>query len=441
MGFTFIKMQIEKLYTIFLEIPKISTDTRKDLKDSIFFCLSGENFNGNQFAAQALKKGASFVVVDDDNYFQDDSRYIFVKNSLEILQQLATHHRKQFNIPLIGITGTNGKTTTKELVTTVLSGKFNITSTDGNLNNHIGVPLTLLQINKQTEIAIIEMGANHIGEIEFLCKIALPNLGILTNIGKAHLEGFGSLEAIKKTKLALYKSVDAQKGQLFVNFDDAVLKSEAQKFHHSSYGQDISFDIHGAISNEFPFLELNWGLKDQSNKYSVHSKLFGNYNFSNIMAAISVGHHFGLTPEEVSTSLENYLPQNNRSQFIIGEKNELILDAYNANPESLKVALVNFSNDEHTHKAVILGDMFELGEFASQEHKIILESLKNKPFILTVLVGPLFKQFENGYPDFQFYENTIEFIADIKSLNINQMRILIKGSRGIKLEIIKNYLI
>lgn len=434
-------MQIENLYALFLKYPKISTDTRKDLKDSIFFCLSGENFNGNIFAAQALEKGALYVVVDDDNYHQNNSRYLFTDNSLKLLQQLATHHRKQFSIPIIGITGTNGKTTTKELITAVLSSKHSLTATQGNFNNHIGVPLTLLQINKKTEIAVIEMGANHPDEIEFLCEMATPNYGILTNIGKAHLEGFGSLEAIKKTKLALYKSVAAQKGKVFVNYDDSFLLSEAQNIANSSYGQDTNFDIHGTVSNEFPFLELRWGTKNQENKYSIQSKLFGKYNFSNIMAAIAVGYNFGLSPEEISKSIEEYLPQNNRSQFIVGERNELILDAYNANPESLKVALANFSSDQHSRKVVILGDMFELGTFAPQEHKIILDSLKSKPFNLNLLVGPLFKQFENDYPSFHFYENTTDLITQIESLNIKQSRVLIKGSRGIKLEVLQDYLI
>jgi len=432
---------IENLYALFLKYPKISIDTRKDVKDSIFFCLSGENFNGNQFASQALEKGAAFVLVDDKNYLKDNSQYILVNNSLKTLQDLATHHRKQFSIPIIGITGTNGKTTTKELITAVLSLKYTLTATQGNLNNHIGVPLTLLQINKQTEIAVIEMGANHPDEIEFLCKMAIPNYGILTNIGKAHLEGFGSLEAIKKTKLALYKSVATKKGKVFVNYDDSVLLNEVQNIANSSYGQDTNFDIHGTVSNEFPFLELRWGTKNQENRYSVQSKLFGKYNFSNIMAAIAVGYNFGLPPEEISKAIEEYLPQNNRSQFIVGERNELILDAYNANPESLTLALANFSGDQHLKKVVILGDMFELGDFAPQEHKTILELVKDKPFYQNIFIGPLFKQFEKDYPDFYFYENTASLIVQIESLHIKQSRVLIKGSRGVKLEVLQDYLI
>ncbi len=441
MGLIFIKMQIEELYSYFLKFPKIGTDTRKELKNSIFFCLSGENFNGNQFATQALEKGAAYVVIDDKNYLQNDLRFILVKNSLETLQKLAKYHRQKFTIPIIGITGSNGKTTTKELVTTVLSQHFSVISTEGNLNNHIGVPLTLLKIKEQTEIAIVEMGANHPYEIEFLCNIALPDYGIITNIGKAHLEGFGSLDIIKRTKLALYQSVKSRRGKVFVNFDDSLLKNEAQDISYISFGTSSNFDIHGQITNGFPLLEIIWGLKNQEQKHKISSKLFGDYNLSNILAAISVGNYFGLSPEKISSVLENYFPQNNRSQFIQGINNELIMDAYNANPSSLSIALANFAKDTHPNKAVIFGDMFELGTFAPEEHKTILELLKDMPFKLTILIGYIFKQFELEYPDFHFYNNTIEFIEHINSLNIKQMRILIKGSRGVKLEVLQDYLI
>jgi len=434
-------MKIEKLYALFLKFPKISTDTRVDIKDSIFFCLSGENFDGNQFAGKAIEKGASFVVIDNKKYLQNDSKFILVHNTLETLQLLASYHRKLFNIPVIGITGTNGKTTSKELITKVLSEKYEVTSTQGNFNNHIGVPLTLLQINQQTDIAVIEMGANHPNEIEFLCSLALPNYGIITNIGKAHLEGFKSFENIKHTKLALYRAVKEQKGKLFVNFDDKVLKLESEGISNLSYGSQKEYDIHGLVYKEFPFLEIQWGLKNLEKKYTVKSNLFGNYNISNLLAAITVSHFFKISPEVISTALENYLPQNNRSQFIKGNNNELIMDAYNANPESLKVALDNFRKDDYTNKALILGDMFELGSFANEEHKTILNSLVDSPFKLILFVGPLFKQFKSEYPDFYFYENTSELILHINSLKITQMRILIKGSRGVKLEVLKDYLI
>lgn len=434
-------MQIEELYTLFLQFPKIETDTRKEIKQCIFFCLSGENFNGNQFAEAAIAKGAAYVIVDDKNFWKNDSQWILVDNSLKTLQQLANYHRNQFKIPIIGITGSNGKTTTKELVATVLATKYNTLATQGNLNNHIGVPLTLLRINKKTEIAVIEMGANHANEIEFLCSISQPNFGLITNIGKAHLEGFGSLETIKKTKLALYKSVAAQNGKLFVNFDDSLLKQESRAYSVVSYGTDMAFDIHGCIAKAFPFLGIEWGFKLDANRHIINSNLFGTYNFPNLMAAVAVGSYFDIPPEKISFALETYQPQNNRSQLIKGEHNELIMDAYNANPESLKLALANFEKDEHRNKAVILGDMFELGDFAFDEHKTILDSLVNLPFRKVILIGPLFKQFETKYSNFLFYNNTSDFIQNRNKLDISHMRILIKGSRGIKLETIQDYLL
>lgn len=433
-------MQIEELYTLFLQFPKVETDTRKEIGQSIFFCLSGENFNGNQFADAAIEKGAAYVIIDDKKYWKDDSRWILVEDSLKTLQELALYHRNHFKIPVLGITGSNGKTTTKELVSTVLATKYTTIATHGNLNNHIGVPLTLLRINQKTEIAVIEMGANHPDEIEFLCTIALPNFGLITNIGKAHLEGFGSLEIIKKTKLALYKSVAIQKGKLFVNFDDTLLKQESIPYSVISYGKETNFDFHGKISNQHSFLSVDWGFKNEENNYIINSKLFGIYNFPNIMAAIAVGSYFDISPKNISSAIENYQPQNNRSQFIKGKNNELIMDAYNANPESLSIALSNFDKDQHPNKAVILGDMFELGNFAFKEHKTILDSLQNYPFQKIVLIGPLFKQFESKYNDFLFFENTDAFLAKRVNLNLNKMRILIKGSRGIKLEAIQDYL-
>lgn len=434
-------MQIEKLHKLFTSYPLIATDTRKELKGSIFFCLSGDNFNGNKFAEQAIEKGAAYVVVDDKNHWKDLPSYILVDDSLKTLQSLALFHRKQFSIPLIGITGTNGKTTTKELIAAVLSSKYNIIATPGNFNNHIGVPLTLLQITEETEIAVVEMGANHPDEIEFLCQLALPNHGVITNIGKAHLEGFGSLEAIKRTKLALYKAVATQQGVLFVNYDDSVLKKESKGLYAFSYGSRKEYDIQGKITNEFPFLEMNWGFKSKERLIHLKTNLFGSYNFTNVMAAVAIGQHFQLSPKEISTAISKYQPKNNRSQFIKGDKNELILDAYNANPESLNIALNNFAKDKFTDKVVILGDMFELGKFASAEHKLILESLSRKLFIKIILVGKEFKKFENNYPDFSFYENTSDLVKELESIKLFNKRILIKGSRGVKLEVLQDYLL
>ncbi len=436
MGFNFIRMSIEELHLLFLTYPKVCTDTRKELKNSLFFCLSGENFNGNSFAAQALQNEAAYVVVDDKNYWVDDSRYIVVENALKTLQQLARFHRNQFNIPVLGITGTNGKTTTKELVTTVLSKKFKLTSTSGNFNNHLGVPLTLLQITKETEIAVIEMGANHRGEIAFLCELARPQLGILTNIGKAHLEGFGSLEAIKETKLALYKAVRLENGKVFYNADDPFLTQASTELNRISYGEKSANDIHGKTTNSFPFLEFSWGFKNTKSAFKVNTNLIGDYNLSNLMAAIAVGIHFGIEPKSICESLQDYYPQNNRSQFVQGNNNELILDAYNANPASVKAALENFKSDQQPNKSVIIGDMFELGQFSEMEHKQILDLLKSMHFSSTYLVGTRFKQWEAKYPDFVFFENTDSAQAFLTDFPLKNHRILIKGSRGVKLEVL-----
>ncbi|MBN1651205.1 MAG: UDP-N-acetylmuramoyl-tripeptide--D-alanyl-D-alanine ligase [Bacteroidales bacterium] len=434
-------MQIEELYTLFLTYPKIETDTRKEVKQSLFFCLSGENFNGNQFADEATEKGAAYVIVDDKNYWRNDSRWILVDHSLNTLQELALYHRNQFKIPIIGITGSNGKTTSKELIAAVLSTKYNTIATQGNLNNHIGVPLTLLRLTSETEIAVIEMGANHPDEIAFLCALSLPTFGLITNIGKAHLEGFGSLEIIKRTKLALYKSVANQKGKLFVNFDDQLLKQEAQAYSAVSYGKDNIYDFHGRITKEYPFLAIEWGFKNKDSKHTINSRLFGNYNFPNLMAAVAIGNYFDISPEQIAFALAAYQPQNNRSQLIKGKQNELIMDAYNANPESLKLALANFERDEYPKKVVILGDMFELGDYAFEEHKIILDSLLQAHFGKVILIGSIFKQFEKKYTNFVFFENTADFIQNRNQLNIKNMRVLIKGSRGIKLETIQKYLL
>lgn len=434
------KMYLTEIYNRFIQYPLISTDTRKELRNSLFFCLSGENFNGNQFAKQALENGAAYVVLDDKNYYIEDSRYILVENCLETLQSLAKHHRSHFNIPLIGITGSNGKTTTKELISEVLKKNYSIVSTEGNLNNHIGVPLTLLRINYQTDIAVVEMGANHADEIEFLCKIALPNYGIITNIGKAHLEGFGSLEVIKRTKLALYRAVKKQKGIVFVNFEDSLLRTEAVNLNTISYGFQKEFNVAGQILSEFPFLEMNWGIKNNKEKFNIKSQIFGAFNFPNLMAAIAVGNYFGISGPTISKAIESYTPKNNRSQFVKGNTNELIMDAYNANPSSMNIAIQNFLKDKHPKKMVILGDMFELGDFALIEHELILKSLVNTDLIKVILIGPLFHTFNKIYPNFYFYQSAQELINSLNSHIFKDMRILIKGSRGIKLEVLENYL-
>jgi UDP-N-acetylmuramoyl-tripeptide--D-alanyl-D-alanine ligase len=434
-------MQIEELYSLFKSYPQIVTDTRKNVKNSLFFCLSGENFNGNKFAEMALHLGAAYVIIDDQSYLKKDKRYILVPNSLKTLQELAKYHRQQFDIPVIGVTGTNGKTTTKELLSTVLSEKYEVVATQGNFNNHLGVPLSLLRINQKTEIAIIEMGANHPGEIAFLCQLAQPNYGLITNIGKAHLEGFKSLENIQKTKLALYSSVKEQKGKLFVNRDDTFLYEKAKAQEYISYGKTEKAHVNARLKQDFPFLSIEWKMKNQQAYKPIHSNLFGNYNFYNLLAAIAVATAFKVSETQIRNGLENYFPENNRSQFLKGDKNELILDAYNANPESMKLAIDNFRKDSTMNKAVVLGDMFELGDYSQTEHQTILKQLQEASFKKTILVGDEFLKFESLYPNFHFFKDTTSLSKQIDLLSLNQMRILIKGSRGVKLEVLKDALL
>lgn len=425
---------IDTLYQKFLESSQVSTDTRSLQGGELFFCLSGESFNGNKFATQALEKGAYYVVLDDEHYFTDPSRMILVKDALRTLQDLASFHRDQLNIPIIGITGTNGKTTTKELLAAVLSSHFNISFTKGNLNNHIGVPISLLKITAQHEIGIIEMGANHLGEIEELCNIAKPNLGIITNIGHAHLEGFGSYENIKTTKLALYHSVAQVGGIVFVNAMDEVLISNSNTIDRRTYGQDEKAQTTVALCSQHISLEFVWDHKN------IKTHLFGHYNLLNAAAAISVASYFNIPHEKIAKALEAYVPSNNRSQIEEGENNELILDAYNANPDSMNGAIQFFEQVDYDKKMVVLGDMLELGDFEHSEHLRVLNKLLEYSFKKVILVGQAFFKFSDHYADFLFFKSSEEAKAHFESNGVNRYKILLKGSRGIKLEILKEVL-
>ncbi|MFT4662851.1 MAG: UDP-N-acetylmuramoyl-tripeptide--D-alanyl-D-alanine ligase, partial [Patiriisocius sp.] len=363
-------MKLEKLYSLFLENPKISTDTRKITEGSIFFALKGDNFNGNKYAEEALEKGASYAIIDEEKYRKSDN-FIIVDDVLKALQDLATYHRSQLTIPVIGLTGSNGKTTTKELIRAVLSQKHNCLATVGNLNNHIGVPLTILSITKEHEIAIIEMGANHVGEIESLCRIALPNFGLITNIGRAHIGEFGGFDNIIKAKTELYKTMlqsnkhlifDSSEEQnddrvIFVNGDDMLLmdKSDGRKRH--TYGSKSMYDTEGVYHSQDPFLNVSWESKD----ILIKTQLIGKYNTDNILAAVAIGEHFNVSDNMIKEALENYTPTNNRSQIQKTAKNTLIMDAYNANPSSVEVAIENLLTMEANKKFFILGDMLELG--------------------------------------------------------------------------------
>ncbi|NTW34349.1 MAG: UDP-N-acetylmuramoyl-tripeptide--D-alanyl-D-alanine ligase [Bacteroidetes bacterium] len=423
---------IEYLYSLFIKHPHICTDTRNVSQGSIFFALKGENFNANKFAEDAIKNGSSYAVIDEPEYKKNDN-YILVENVLDTLQQLAAWHRKQLTIPIIGITGTNGKTTTKELIFSVLSKKYNTSATKGNFNNHIGVPLSILDISKNIDIAIIEMGANHIGEIGELCKIALPDFGIITNIGKAHIEGFGSLEGIVNTKKELYDSVRLSHGKVFVCKDSSLLLKLSEDIERLTYGVFPDSDCRGEIEESNPLLKVKWYCKSEKKVINISTKLVGYFNFENVMAAICVGEYFGVCSEDIKNAIENYTPSNNRSQFIKTKKNTIIMDAYNANPSSMEASVRNFLQNSFDNKLAIIGDMLELGVDAEKEHKKIIDLLENSDLNKVLLVGKHFSELKisKKFTAFPGVNEAAEWIA---KEGINGYNILIKGSRGIKLE-------
>jgi len=427
---------VADLYSYYIKNPVVCTDTRDIKEGSIFFALKGDNFNANQFAEQALDSGCSLVVIDEANYQKDD-RYFLVDDVLTTLQALANYHRKQLSIPIISITGTNGKTTSKELLNAVLSQKYKVLATKGNLNNHIGVPLTLLNITSQHEIAIIEMGANHQGEIAQLCAIAEPDFGMITNIGKAHLEGFGGYEGVVKAKSELYHFIKQKKGKLFVNNDNKLLLQLSEGIDKISFGTSETVDFTGKFIESNPFVKLKCKAKNDiqaiDEKPIITTQLIGNYNFENILAAACIGHFFDVSEEQIINGLENYIPSNNRSQVFQTQSNLLLLDAYNANPSSMSAAIENFAQMNQPNKMAILGDMLELGEDSAAEHTIIVDLLNKKNITNVLLVGPLFKEAAKSIKAKTFSDSD-EVITYLKEHPIKNNTILIKGSRGIKLE-------
>lgn len=432
---------MEKIYRQFLESSGISTDTRTLIKDEMFFCLKGENFNGNKFAQAALEKGAKYVIIDDKDYWINE-RTILVENALLCLQNLANHHRKQFDIPIIGITGSNGKTTTKELISHLLSQQYNVLATKGNLNNHIGVPLTLLQLNHTHEIAIIEMGANHPGDIQELCNIAQPNYGIITNIGKAHLEGFKNIEGVIETKTALYRSVAINKGTLFINADDTILtknKPEEVKIEYYSGQEKDATIINGQLIQLTPLINLSWTDKSQYQSPELHTKIIGEYNFYNLIAAIAISKYFQVSNDNINQGIETYSNENNRSQLKETDRNQLIMDAYNANPSSVNSAINSFIKVSHSKKIMILGDMFELGEESPDEHRNII-TLAIQSGIQTFFIGERYyaQKIESSLID--FYRTKEEMIQQIETNPLQDSLILLKGSRGMALETLVEYL-
>jgi UDP-N-acetylmuramoyl-tripeptide--D-alanyl-D-alanine ligase len=424
-------MKIEELYEIFLRYPSVSTDTRNIKNGSIFFALRGANFDGNNFAQESLKKGASYAIVDNPDVVKG-SQYLLVDDVLTVLQKLAAYHREKTGIPILAITGTNGKTTTKELISTILSKKFNTVYTKGNLNNHIGVPLTLLEINKNTEVAIVEMGANHPGEIKTLCEIADPDFGLITNIGKAHLEGFGSFDGVKNTKAELYRYLENKKGQIFINSDNSILTSLAgNSIQKIKYGTSEKVFLRGDVIDHAPFLNVRvWFTKGV---LYLNSHLIGNYNFENILAAACVGKFFGVDPLKIQEAIKEYHPDNNRSQLIKKGSNTIIMDAYNANPTSMQASIKNFFSIPGEPKCLILGDMLELGNSSAEEHQNIVDYLLSFSFEKGFLIGNHFPGTVFSNP-IQGFKNTDSFISYLKENPIKNSLILIKGSRGIKLE-------
>ena len=430
---------INEIYDHFLIHPEISTDTRNIKQGAIFFALRGENFNGNKFADMAVRNGASMAIVDEYEISNPEKKIFYVEDTLKSLQELAVMHRRKFSIPVLGITGTNGKTTTKELIGSVLSKKYRIIATQGNYNNHIGVPLTILRITNNTQFAIIEMGANHIGEIASLCKISDPDYGIITNIGMAHLEGFGSFEGVIKAKGELYKYILHKDGKIFVNSGDEVLNKISTLNTSIIYG--VGSNISGRIIDIDPTLKMEIYYENENIKNSIiiNSLLAGKYNLDNILAAFAIGKYFEVPADQIKIAIESYQPGNIRSQIKITDKNKLIIDAYNANLTSMQKALENFHEIKDQNKFLILGDMFELGKYSEQAHKEILNLVDTLGFKNYFLVGKEFINVSkmNINNTFLQVSDLIEFI---KEHPLKDKTILIKGSRGVGLERVIDYL-
>jgi UDP-N-acetylmuramoyl-tripeptide--D-alanyl-D-alanine ligase len=426
--------QLQKIYEAYLlSGQKICTDTRKLEKGALFFALRGPNFNANELAEQAIELGCSLAIIDDEN-FASIGKTILVNDVLKTLQDLANFHRKQLTIPVLGITGSNGKTTSKELINAVLSKKFKTLATLGNLNNHIGVPITLLSITKEHEFAIIEMGANHQGEINMLCEIAEPDFGVITNIGKAHLEGFGGIEGVKKGKSEIYKYIAKKNGKIFLHGDDEVLQELAKENDKITYGTKKLYDVVGKLKQDNEKVYFAWRTRynvfQLSSADFVPTNIVGIYNYYNLLCAACVGNYFSVADESINEALSEYTPTNNRSQLHQTEKNKLILDYYNANPTSMKAAIENFASLNVENKCLILGDMLELGEDSVNEHKEIINLLQAKNLNDYYLVGPIFKGISNK----NSFSNSDEAKNYLQTIHLANKLILIKGSRGIKLE-------
>ena len=425
-------MELETLYEIYKQHPVVTTDSRDCPQGSLFFALKGETFDGNAFAGKALEQGCAYAVVDDETVVpQGDERYILVDDVLKTLQDLAHYHREQFSIPVLEVTGTNGKTTTKELIAAVLSKKYNVLYTQGNFNNHIGVPKTLLRLTAEHTFAVIETGANHPGEIETLAKIVDPDFGIITNVGKAHLEGFGSFEGVIKTKGELYDYLRAKHGTVFLDYDNIYLKNIADGLHQIFYGApcDEVLSVEGELIDCTPYLRFKWHPAG-GEWQEVNTHLIGSYNLKNAMAAAVIGRTFGVSVEDINEAISGYVPTNNRSQLVETADNKLVVDAYNANPTSMKAAIENFSLMKADKKMAILGDMKELGPTSWEEHQKMVDLLVEAGFNHVWLVGKEFKATHHPFRTFDDVEQVKEALAIKKPKGYH---ILIKGSHSTKL--------
>lgn len=429
-------MTIEQLYEIYRKHNIVCTDTRQIIQGSIFFALKGDNFNGNKFAADALKKGAAFAVIDEDVAGHDE-RFIKTDNVLLTLQKLAAWHVDQLKIPVLAITGSNGKTTTKELITRVISKKFKTHATKGNLNNHIGVPLTVLSTPFDTDFLVVEMGANHQKEIEMLCNIAHPRFGLINNVGKAHLEGFGGFEGVKKGKGEMYDYIKQTGGVVFINDDNDHLKKMAAERgidNMVQYGSSEKCFLYGRLLSSIPTLKADLMF---DSKKMLETRLIGDYNFENILAAACIGKYFGVDANDICNAIELYEPDNSRSQVIHSGSNTIVLDAYNANPTSMKAAILNFQNMPAMHKYIFIGEMAELGDDTSDEHAALLDLLNKTDAEKIILVGKNFEAFQTD-DRFLKFNNSEEAAVWMQRANITQSTILIKGSRSSKMELVLN---
>jgi UDP-N-acetylmuramoyl-tripeptide--D-alanyl-D-alanine ligase len=427
-------MDIKYIHSLFLKCNSVSIDTRKIEPNSLFVAIKGDNFDANTFTKEALEKGASYVIIDNDSY-HIDQRTILVGNSLVALQELAKFHREYLKLPIIALTGSNGKTTTKELINVVLSKKYKTKATVGNLNNHIGVPLTLLSFNSETEIGIVEMGANHKKEIEFLCELAKPDYGYITNFGKAHLEGFGGVQGVIEGKSEMYNYLSENDKLCFINLEDPIQVEKAKALKSYSFGvnkENVDVNIKSIEAN--PFVVINYS------NIVISSHLIGLYNSNNINAAITIGTYFGVEEEAIKDALESYIPENNRSQLLTKGTNQIILDAYNANPSSMAVAIENFVQLDHPNKIAVLGDMFELGTESLEEHKNIISWLSKEEKTICYFIGKDFYHNKMEKNNFHFYESFEQFSEVLQQNKFEDKMILIKGSRGMALERTLNFI-